>query len=350
MEKQRRREWGLDRREFIIAGLALTAAAAFPNMTAVAPKKTDLLNKEGAEMERTVFFKNNQIQTAGILFLPDDFNENNKYPALLISSPAGAVKEQSPSLYGKKMAKKDFIALAFDTSHQGESGGEPRYLENPTERVEDIRCAVDYLTTLRYVDIKRIGAMGICSGGGYAVSAAITEHRIKAVAGVSTTDPGSWIRDGLDGNTPVEEQIKLLEMVGQQRTAEANGAEPVYGPYVPDKVTEDMPVTLKEANEYYRTPRCQHPNSKNRVRMTSLDKLMAYSAFTFAETLLTQPLLLIAGSKADSLRFSKTLYGKAKCQKELFMIDGATHVDLYDVAEYVDPAIDKLDEFFNNNL
>ncbi len=340
----------LDRREFIMAGLALTAAAAFPDMTGAAPKKADQLNKESAKMERAIFFKNNQIQMAGILFLPDDFNENKKYPALVISSPAGAVKEQSPSLYGKKMAQKGFIALAFDTSHQGESGGEPRYLENPTERVEDIRCAVDYLTTLRYVDIERIGALGICSGGGYSVSAAITERRIKAVAGVSTTDPGSWIRDGLDGNTPVEEQIKLLEMVGKQRTAKANGAEPVYGPYVPDAVTEDMAVTLKEAHEYYRTPRCQHPNSKNRVLMTSLDKLIAYSAFAFAETLLTQPLLLIAGSKADTLRFTKTLYEKATCRKELFMIDGATHVDLYDVAEYVDSAIDKSDKFFKNNL
>ena len=248
------------------------------------------------------------------------------------------------------MAQKGLIALAFDTSHQGESGGEPRYLENPTERVEDIRCAVDYLTTLPYVDIERIGALGVCSGGGCSVSAAMTERRIKVVAGVSTTDPGSWIRDGLDGNLPVAEQIKLLESVGKQRTAEANGAEPIYGPYVPDEVTEDTAVTLKEANQYYRTPRCQHPNSTNRVLMTSLDKLFAFSAFSFAETLPTQPLLLIAGSKADTLRFSKTLYEKAKCQKELFMIDGATDVDLYDVAKYVDQAIDKVNDFFTKNL
>ncbi|VBB08601.1 alpha/beta hydrolase fold [Lucifera butyrica] len=302
------------------------------------------------EMEKKVFFNNNQIKMAGILFLPDDFNEAKKYPALVISAPAGAVKEQSPSLYGKKMAQKGFLALAFDTSHQGESGGEPRYLENPTERVEDIRCAVDYLTTLPYVDIERIGALGICSGGGYVVNAAMTERRIKAVAGVSLSDPGSWIRDGLDGKTPVEEQIKLLESVGKQRTAEANGAKPVYGPYVPDVVTEDMPVVLKEANNYYRTPRAQHPNSENRVLMTSLDKLIAFSTFTLTESLLTQPLLLVAGSKADTIGYSEKLYERVKCKKEMFKIEGATHVDLYDIPKYVDQAINKLDGFFAKNL
>lgn len=306
--------------------------------------------KGSSNMEKKVFFRNNQIQMAGILFFPSDFSEEKKYPALVVSAPAGAVKEQSPSLYGRKMAEKGFVVMAFDTSHQGESGGEPRSLENPTERVEDIRSAVDYLTTLSFVDRNRIGAFGICAGGGYSVNAAMTERRIKAVAGISLTDPASWVRDGLDGNTSVEEQIKLLESVGQQRTAEANGAGPVYGTFVPNEVTEDMAVTLKEANDYYRTPRGQHPNSDNRVLMTTLDKIIAFSTFSLTENLLTQPLLLIAGSEADTIRYSKVLYERVNCKKEMYVIEGATHVDLYDVLECVNPAIDKMAIFFGENL
>ena len=179
----------------------------------------------------------------------------------------------------------------------------------------------------------------------------MTERRIKAVVGVSTTDPGAWIREGLDGKTSIEEQIKMLEEVAKERTAEARGAKSVYGPYVPDKVTDDMPVTLKEANNYYRTPRGSHPRSENKVLLISADKLAAFDCFHLADTLLTQPLLIVAGSKADTLYFSERLYNKAASKKkELYLIEGATHVDLYDKEEYINPAIKKITNFFNENL
>ncbi|CZQ91169.1 alpha/beta hydrolase [Trichococcus ilyis] len=302
-------------------------------------------------MAEKVFFKNNQHQMAGLLFLPNDLNKEEKHPAIVISSPAGAVKEQSPSVYGEKLAKAGLIALAFDTSHQGESGGEPRYLENPTDRVEDIKCAVDYLTTLPYIDVDRVGALGICSGGGYVFNAAMTDRRIKAAAGVSISDPAAWIRDGIDGSVPVEAQIQLLEEASNQRTREANGADPIYGEFVPGKVTDDMPVTLKEANNYYRTARAQHPNSENKVSMASIDKLLAFSTFQFAERFLTQPILIVAGSKADTIGYSEDIFAKAASDnKELFKIEGATHVDLYDIPQYVDPASEKLDGFFKRYL
>lgn len=302
-------------------------------------------------MMKKVTLKNNQHEMAGIIFFPENFEENKKYPAVVISSPAGAVKEQSPSLYGRKLADKGLIALAFDTSHQGESGGEPRNLENPTERVEDIKCAIDYLTTLPYIDTERIGAFGLCSGGGYAFNTAMADRRIKAVAGVSLSDPGAWIREGIDGNISIENQIKFLAEVSDQRTLEANGAAPIYGEFVPENITDDMPVTLKEAHDYYRTPRGQYPTSENIVLMTSIDKIMMFDTFRFVERFLTQPMLVIVGSKSETYHYSQDLYERvASAKKELFEIDNATHVDLYDITNYVDRAVMKLADFFNKSL
>lgn len=302
-------------------------------------------------MQKKVTFKNNDHTMAGILFFPDDFDETKQYPAFSIASPAGAVKEQIATNYGTRLAKHGFVALAFDTSHQGESGGKPRQLESPYERVEDIKCAIDYLTTLPYVDNERLGQFGVCAGGGYSMHTAMTDRRIKAVVAVSMSDPASWIRDGFDGKTPVEAQLALLEEAANQRTLEANGADPIYGTFVPEEVTEGMPNTLVEAHEYYRTPRGQHPRSTNKVSMMSIDKMTDFSTFLFADQYLTQPILMIAGSKADTLRFSEDLLAKAaSTNKELFTIKGATHVDLYDRPEYVDQAVEKAAAFFKENL
>mgnify|MGYP001024699188 CR=1 FL=1 len=299
------------------------------------------------------FFKNRNFKVAGILFFPDDFDPSKKYPALVATHPGGGVKEQVSSLYGGKLADRGYVVLAFDASHQGESGGEPRFLEDPFARVEDIRCAIDFLVTLPYVDEERIGAFGVCAGGGYSVSAAQIEHRIKAVAGISAWDVGDSSRNGVGRIFTEEDTQKLLDEVARQRTREARGEPPLYVGYVPnsaDEFTDETPAIQREACEYYRTPRAAHPNSPNKMLFTSWGELAAFDAFAHADLISPRPLLLIVGSEADTIYFSETAYEKAREPKEMFFVKGATHVDLYDREPYVAQVCGKLSEFFGKAL
>jgi len=300
-------------------------------------------------MVKSVNFKNRANTLAANLHFPEEFDESKKYPALVGIHPAGGVKEQTIGLYAEKLSKFGYIVLVYDSSYQGASEGEPRLLEDPAVRVEDARCAADFLTTLPYVDTERMGVYGICAGGGYTLSVAQTERRFKAVATVSGTPMGEAVRSQFGVEVPVSDLIKSLQMVAYQRTAQANGAELMYVPFVPEKfedINEQTPDMLREGYDYYRTPRGQHPNSKGRFLFTSIDKMTTFSVFDYLGDFLTQPLLLIAGSKADTRIFSEQAYNLAKCEKELFIIEGATHIALYDVPEYVEQAVNKMVEFF----
>jgi fermentation-respiration switch protein FrsA (DUF1100 family) len=320
----------------LTAGLKLSAQTASPSFS--------------SKNFTAVSFNNGNLKMAGHLYLPASFDKNKKYPAIITVHPAGGVKEQTSGLYAHKLAEQGYITLAFDASHQGESEGLPRLLEDPTQRVEDIRSAVDYLTTLSYVNADRIGLLGICAGGGYSLSASQTDHRIKAVAVASAVDMGLTVRKGWDGNLSVSEQIKFLETVAKQRTAEANGAQPTYANYVPEAVDGNTIPDMREAHDYYRTPRAQHPNSTNRFLYTSYDKIMAFDAFSQLGTLLTQPALFIVGTKAGSRWQGELAHKLTNSPKELFYIDGATHMDLYDGKQYVPQVVTKLKEFYGKNL
>ncbi len=304
---------------------------------------------------KQVTFKNGQVAVCGHLRFPDDFEENKRYPAIVCVHPGSSCKEQTAGIYAGKLAQAGYITLAFDASHQGESGGEPRFLENPSARVEDIRSAVDYLTTLDNVDEDRIGVLGVCAGGGYAVNAAMTEHRIKAVGTVVGANIGRLYREG-DGSPNAA--IQALEAVGKQRTAEARGAAPLITNWIPNSPAEresagisDVDVT--EAVEYYRTPRGQCANAPNKLRFTSLASVMAFDAFHLVEHLLTQPLQIIIGSRPGgfgSYKDGHELFERATSPKNLFIVDGASHYDLYDRPEYVDQAVEKLKVFYKANL
>lgn len=294
-------------------------------------------------------FKNAGIVMRGNLHLPESFDGKEKYPAIVVVHPGGGVKEQVAGTYADRMSGHGFVSLAFDASHQGESGGEPRYLENPAERIEDVRAAVDYLTTLPYVDTRKIGVLGICAGGGYGIAAACTEHRIKAVAGLSSFDIGAAFR----GTATKEELAAQLEAAGEQRTKEANGADPFYISYVPnsaEEFDENTTVLQKEAWEYYRTKRAQHPRSTNQMLFSSIECIMGFSAFEYVPALLTQPLLMISGDISDTRQFSEHAVNLATGKKELFLVEGATHIAMYDTPEFVKQAENKLADFFAENL
>ena len=305
------------------------------------------------EEGRKVFFQKDECKVAGLLFLPDGFDEAKKYPAIVMTHPGGGVKEQTSSLYAWNMARAGYVALAFDASHQGESEGLPRYLEDPQSRVEDIRAAVDYLVSLPYVDETRIRAMGVCAGAGYTMAAIQTDARIKAAAGISTWNVGDWARRGIPPTDTGDFMKDMLRKVAEQRTKGARGAETLlvgYVPNSPEEMDDSTPQIMRDASEYYRTPRCAYPTSVNKMIFTSFGRMLDFDAFRYLDTVSPRPILLIVGEKADTIYFSEAAYAKAKDPKELFVVPGAKHIDLYDKTESVSQAVAKLKEFFGNAL
>ena len=302
-----------------------------------------------------VSFRNGSIDIAADLRLPYGFDELETYAALVLVTPGSSVKEQIGAIYGQRMAEKGFVTLVFDPSYQGESGGEPRDLEDPSARVEDVRCAVDYLMTLPYVGEERIGVLGICAGGGYAVNAALTEHRIKAVGTVVPVNVGRARRQAGQSAEAVSE---MLDAVGAQRTFEARGGEPRREKWIPDSPEEAEaagitdPDTL-EAMDFYRTPRGYNENSTNRWHFRSAALMLGFDAFHLVGELLTQPLQVIVGGRLGttfSYGDGKTLFERARTTKHFFVVEGAGHYELYDKGQYVDQAIEILSRFYKENL
>ncbi|MFS1286918.1 alpha/beta hydrolase [Pseudomonas piscis] len=298
---------------------------------------------------QSIQFNNRNILMAGNLYLPPAFSESQKYPAIITVHPGGGVKEQTAGTYAKLLAEQGFVTLTFDASYQGASGGEPHFLDEPMNRVADVYSAVDYLTTLGYVDAQRIGVLGICAGGGFAAKAASVDRRIKALATASAVNVGSATRKGWEGKGAIGDLLPVLDALAGQRSAEAAGAEPVYAPYVPQLGDTSAPRDLQEAADYYLTPRAQHPNAQNKMLMNGLGAWVAFDAFDLIDQLLTQPALIIAGSAAGSLWHSQELHAKALGQKELVVLDGLAHMDLYD-GPGVDSAMQHLTPFFQGSL
>ncbi|HCY7415583.1 TPA: alpha/beta hydrolase [Staphylococcus aureus] len=299
---------------------------------------------------KKVNFKSNNLNVVANMYFPENFDENNQYPAIVVNHPAGGVKEQTAGLYAERLATLGYVTMAYDASYQGESEGQPHNLENPSSRVEDVRAAVDYFNTLDFIDDSRIGALGICAGGGYTIKAAQTEKRIKAVVGISAADIGQNFRKGWTGNQDEKDINPLLEQVAEQRKAEANGAPQKLVGFVPEEPTEDMDQETKDGWEYYRTPRAQHERSINQFPFISFDRIIEFTAFDLVDKLLTQPVLFIAGSEAGTLWQSENAYERALEPKDIHIVEVANHFDMYDKEPFVTEAVEKMNSFYGQYL
>ncbi|KAH7009263.1 Alpha/Beta hydrolase protein [Microdochium trichocladiopsis] len=271
--------------------------------------------------------------------------------AIVVGHPGTGIKEQTSGLYARSLASQGFITLAFDAAHYGESGGEPRYLEDPYQRVEDFRNAVSFLSTLDgEVDPERIGTVGICSSGGFSIFAAQTDQRIKAVATVNGVCVGTMTRNSMKDPSGAIDQALLqpgLVWAGRERTSEARGNPPT---------TISILDTFAEAADYYQTPRGQHPRCANLQLARSLDTIASYDSFAFIDWISPRPLLMIIGSEADkgndgdpadTGRYSRMAIERAREPKELFVIKGLGHIDLYD---HMSESVPKLADFMGRAL
>lgn len=291
------------------------------------------------------------ITIAAVINFPAGFEESKQYPAIVVSHPGGGVKEQTAGLYARKLAESGFITIAYDASYQGESTGLPRQLENPYIRTEDVSAVIDYLTTLPHVDTSRIGAMGICAGAGYSANAAINDRRIKALGMVSAVNIGQMFRNGWDNNVKDADALGYIEFGSNARTADANKSELATLPLAPMREEDAPNEELREAWEYYHTPRAEHPNAPGFMTARSLTQIITYDAYNKAEAFLTQPILAVAGSVAGSKWMSDDLLARAaSTDKTLHIVEGANHMSLYDVPQYVDEAVSQLVPFFQRTL
>lgn len=297
-----------------------------------------------------VTFKNRYgITLSGDLYVPKNAG-NRPLPALAISGPFGAVKEQSSGLYANQMAARGFIALAFDPSYTGESSGEPRNGASPDISTEDFSAAVDFLGVQKNIDRNKIGIIGICGWGGFALNVTAIDKRVKAVATTSMYDMTRVMSKGYNDVVTLEERTKTLEQLGEQRWKDAENGTPAYQPPY-NKLSGGEAQFLVEYHDYYMTPRGYHErsvNSGNAWTITTPLSFMNMPILTYLKEISPRPMLLIAGENAHSRYFSETAYNNASEPKELMIIPNAVHVDLYDKLDKI--PFSKLDTFFKEHL
>lgn len=286
------------------------------------------------------------------MYMPKDMDESQHYPALVIGTPYGGVKEQGAGIYAQTMAERGYVTIAFDESFNGESGGQPRHVSSPEIFVEDFSAGVDFLGTRPFVDRDKIGAIGICGSGGFALKAAQVDHRIKAVATASMYDMSRVIRNGWEDSMSAEERNKMLDELGKQRWEDFENGSPMLPEGFPDEPTTSIPEGLdpisSEFWEYYAMERGHHPRSHGPFTATSNMAFMNFPLMNYVDTISPRPILFIMGEKAHSRYFTEDAYELAAEPKELYVVPGARHIDLYDRTDMI--PFDKLNSFFAKAL
>ena len=297
-----------------------------------------------------VTFKNRYgITLAADLYLPKN-RDGKRLAAIAVGGPFGAVKEQSSGLYAQTMAARGFVTLAFDPSYTGESGGEPRNVASPDISTEDFSAAVDFLGTQSFVDRERIGIIGICGWGGMALNAAAVDKRVKAVVASTMYDMTRVMSKGYNDSVTLEQRTKTLEQLSQQRWKDAENGTPAYQPPY-NELKGGEAQFLVDYHDYYMTQRGYHKrsvNSGNAWTQTTPLSFMNMPLLTYIKEISPRPILFIHGEKAHSRYFSETAYAAAAEPKELMIIPGANHVDLYDRVNVI--PWDKLTAFFTEHL
>jgi len=299
-----------------------------------------------------VSYRLNGIDISANVYIPASYDPGREYPAIVVAHPNGGVKEQVAGLYAQRLAESGYITIAADASYQGASGGEPRNVDKPANRIEDIRGMADFITQYAGVNADRLGVLGVCGGGGYSLAAAQTDKRFKAVATLSMFNSGIVRRNGFM-DSQVSTIQERLNQASEARAQEAAGGEVLYAADIDwtDEMADNLPYDLYREGHYYYHRTHAHPNSTFRYTMSSLMDLMAFDASTNMY-LIDQPLLMMAGSKADTYYMTDSAFNMATGtkDKELFLIPGATHIQTYYVPEYVDQAMNKLTQFFGKHL
>lgn len=312
----------------------------------VAPEDEHYIFELSDNVTRTHVYYNNRfgIEIAGDLYMASDADMDKKYPAIIIGPPFGGVKEQGPGVYANELAQRGFVVLTFDPAYHGYSGGEPRMTGSTALYAEDFSAGVDYLGVQPFVDREKIDAIGICGSGGFALSAAAMDTRIKAVVTSVMYDIAGNM-NSMGG----EMRGQMLEMAVQQRWSDFESGAAAFMTSYPEEPVDDVPEGLDPVTEefftFYGTTRGHHPNALGNVTNASMADIMNFPSLTHINEIAPRPILFVVGEFAHSRGYSDTAYENAAEPKEIYVVSGANHIDLYDRVELI--PFDKMETFLN---